>query len=553
MTAAAVASAVTTYAQDIVEGRIVAGRVVRLACERHLRWLKGNEQGYWFDEDAARRPVEFCGFLRHRKGEFAGQPIKLEPWQEFIIGSMFGWKRADDRRVFRRAWVEVGRKNGKSTTAAAIANYLAFFDGEAGAEVYCAAVKRDQAKIVWDEAAWQIENAPGAIKAGIDVRVGAMFKRDTSSRLVPLGSDRDSTDGLNPHGEIRDELHAWKDRAFLEKLDGAMGSRSQPLVLDITTAGSQGATLYLEQHDYAVQVLEGAVPDDTLFAYIATLDRDDDPFDEAVWIKANPNLGVSKSWEYMREQAVKAKHLAGELNAFLRYQLNVITNQVEAYLTMDVWDAQERPRDMSQIAGRPVYLGIDLSERHDLTALVVWVPDDDRNGGDVFCWFWMPEDAVEERSRLDGVPYHQWARMGLIDLTPGEVVDYGWIAQRIAAVGAEFDVQTIEMDPHKARQLRVQLEGMGFEQINEVQQSFASIGPCIAEMDRLLQANGVRHGNNQVLRWMAGNVAVRLSPDNLMRFEKAGRARRIDGMVALVMAIGAASGDKAQEGGWFVR
>lgn len=432
-----------------------------------------------------------------------------------------------------------------STLAAGLANYLAFFDGEPGAEVYCAAVKRDQAKIVWDEAKWQMENASAALKEGLDIRVANMHHRGTYSKSEPLGSDRDSTDGLNPYGEIRDELHAWKDRDFLEKLDGAMGSRVQPLVVDITTAGAVDSLIYMEKHEYAVQVVEEQVPDDTVFVYIATLDTDDAWDDPKNWIKANPNLGVSKSMEYMEERYLKAKSMLSERNPFLRYQLNVITNQTDAYLSMDMWDAQDKQRQIAQLYGQRCYAGIDLSEKHDLTALELWFPDADGNGGDLLSWFWMPEDALERRIRDDRVPYDAWARQGLIELTPGEVVDYEYLLRKMMELRDEFDVRAVWMDPYKGRQLGIKLKGEDFE-VEEVHQGFTGMNPCITEMTRVLENNGLRHGGHPILRWMAGNVSVRVSPDMYVKFDKSDERRRIDGMVAAALAIGAGATEEPE-------
>ena len=293
-------SAVTEYAEQVVGGQAATGLLVRLACLRHLEDLEDGEQrGLWFDSEAAERAIQFYPKLRHHKGEWAGQPIHLEPWQCFIIGSIFGWMRWDDEhgwlRRFRLAYNELGRKNGKSTLASGVGLYMAFFDGEPGAEVYAAATKKDQAKIVWGDARATVLRSPG-LRQYVTPLANNLHRVASGSKFEPLGADQDTLDGLNAHCVIIDELHAHKSRGLWDVMETSTGARRQPLIFAITTAGWDKQSICWEQHEYGEKVVQGLVDDDSYFVYIATLDEGDDWADETCWIKANPNLGVSKRW-----------------------------------------------------------------------------------------------------------------------------------------------------------------------------------------------------------------------------------------------------------------
>ena len=291
---------VLAYADAVLAGKMPACRLVRQACTRHRRdWdltqqPGGHPTGFTFDLAAVERAVRFFACLHHSKGEWAGQPFTLEPWQVFIVGSLLGWKRANGTRRFRTGYLEVPRKNGKSTLLAGLGLYGLVMDREAGAEVYCAATMRDQAKIVWGEAARMRDRSP-SLASRVRKFVGSLAVEETHSKMVPLGADADVLDGLNPHVVIIDELHAHRTRAVLDVMDSATGARREPLLVMITTAGTDRTSVCWEQHAYAERVLAGTVEDDSLFCYIATIDEGDDWRERASWIKANPNFGVSRS------------------------------------------------------------------------------------------------------------------------------------------------------------------------------------------------------------------------------------------------------------------
>jgi phage terminase large subunit-like protein len=320
---------VTAYARAVTDGQVLTNRLVRLACERHLDDLNSvGTRGLRFDPQAAQHAIDFFGFLRHSKGEWAGQAFALAPWQAFVVGALFGWKRADGLRRFRTAYCAVPRKNGKSTLSAGIGLYLLVADGEQGAEIYSAATSRDQARIVFDEAKRMVGSSP-ALKRRVGILINNLHVAATSSRFMPLSSDSSTMDGLNVHGAVIDELHAHRTRNVVDVLDTATGARRQPLLFEITTAGYDRHSICYEHHHYSIKVLEGMVPDDSWFAFIAAADEHDDWTDPKVWQKANPSFGLSVKADDLARKAEKAIALPGAQNAFRRMHLNEWTEQAE--------------------------------------------------------------------------------------------------------------------------------------------------------------------------------------------------------------------------------
>ena len=308
---------VVEYMHGVQEGTIPACQLVRLAVERHARDLEtGAERGLRFDREAAGYALRFFSFLRHSKGEWAGQPFALEPWQQFLIWAAFGWKRADGLRRFRTVYEEVPRKNGKTTMLAGLGLYLLTADGEPGAEVYSAATKRDQAKLSWTEAVRMRGASPSLSRMVQHFRASDNLSVEaTASKFQPLGADADTMDGLNIHAALIDELHAHRTRAVVDVLNTATGSRRQPLIWEITTAGYDRNSVCYEHHEYSRQVLEGTVEDDSWLAWISTIDEGDDWKDESTWAKANPNLGISVKLDDLRRKAEQAKRMPSAQNA----------------------------------------------------------------------------------------------------------------------------------------------------------------------------------------------------------------------------------------------
>lgn len=542
------ADQVTGWARKVADGRVPVGRYVRLACERHLRDLReGKGRGLHFDVEAAASKIEFFSLLRHSKGRWAGTPFELSPWQQFLVGSLFGWKRQDGTRRFRVAYDELPRKNGKSTIAAGLGLLLAFFDDEPGAEVYCVATKRDQAKIVFNESKRMVETTP-ALKRRIAVLTANMHVRESSSKLQPLGADADSTDGLNPSGVIIDELHAHKTSALVDVLQSASGARAQPLRFEITTAGFDRLSVCWKHHDYSIKVLEGIVEDDTWFAFIAAADEGDDWREAGTWQKANLNLGVSVYPDYLEAECRRAEKIPGEQNTFRRLHLNQWTEQSSRAIDMAVWDAAAGEVLEERLEGQPCMAALDMASTNDLAAEVKLFGPDAEGFYDVLCRFWIPEAsiAVGQSRRPEEIRRQlaEWVEQGWITATPGNVTDYDFVEKAILEGGVRFRLRELAFDRWNVTQLITHLQdewGTGESatiKVIDVGQGFASMAGPTKEFLRLVADGKIRHGGNPVLRWMVSNLALKQDPAGNLKPDRESSGDKIDGVVALVMALG---------------
>ncbi len=527
------------YVDDVLAGRQVAGKWARLACERHRRDLeRGLERGLHFDGQTARQAVAFFSLLKHSKGEWAGRPLHLEPWQQFLVASLFGWKREDGTRRFRTSYLECGRKNGKTTLASGIGLYLMLADGEPGAEIYSVATKKDQARISHSEATRMAKSSP-AVRREVEIVRDNIHIVDTASKFEPLGADADTLDGLNVHGALVDEVHAHKTRAVWDAIETATGSRRQPLMVAITTAGYDRRSLCYQQHEYSEKVLQQVIEDDSWFGIIYTLDDEDEWDDENVWVKPNPNLGISKKWDDMRRLAARAKEMPSQLNAFQRLHLAIWTQAETKWVPLDHWNICGQAVDADGLRGRTCYGGLDLSSNIDVSAfLLVFPPQADGDDYQALARFWIPEEAMIERSRRDRVPYDVWVRQGYITATPGNVIDYAWILHQIDQDAQAYDVREVAFDRWGATKIQTELaERGGDDWLVQFGQGYVSMNPPMRELERLILEHKLAHGNNPVLTWMANNLVVRTDPAGNIKPDKEKSIEKIDGMVALVMAL----------------
>lgn len=547
------------YARDVVRGKIITCRWVKLACKRHLDDLKhAADRGLYFDRSAAQRVLDFFKVLKHSKGrEWAGEELRLEPWQQFITWSMFGWKRADDprwidtladgrtqstigTRRFRTAYIEVARKNGKSVWASGLGLYLAFADQEPGADTYSAATKREQARITHGEAVKMVKASP-ILRKYIKVYKDNLHREDTTSKYEPLGADADTMDGLNVHGAIVDELHAHKTRDTWDKLETATGSRSQPMIVAITTAGNDRKTVCWEKHEYTERVLSGVQQDDSWFGIIYTLDEKDEWTNEKVWIKANPNLGVSKKWEDMRAKSRRAREMHASLNAFLQLELNIWVHGVSKWMNMQAWQAcsGEIPAlDLyDHLKGRSCTGGLDLSSTQDVTAFVMFFPATEEGEPDyILCRFWVPEDGMHQRTRDDGVMYETWVREGFMEATPGNTVDYDFIFEQIEQDAKDYKITEVAFDRWGAARVVNVLQNKGMTMV-EFGQGFSSMNPPMKELERMILSGNLAHGDHPVLTWMADNLVAKMDPAGNIKPDKEKSREKIDGVVAMIMAL----------------
>jgi phage terminase large subunit-like protein len=524
----------------VLDGSIPTGRLIRLAVERHVRDIEeGPARGLHFDRQAAQHAIDFFGFLKHSKGEWAGQSFELAPWQQFILWCLFGWKRADGLRRFRVGYVEVPRKNGKSTLVAGIGLYAMVADGEPGAEVYSAATKRDQAKLSWGEAVRMVKASPALSKMVKHWRASdTLMVEATSSKFVPLGADADTMDGLNVHVALVDEVHAHKTRDVVDVLETATGARRQPLQMEITTAGTDQTSVCYEHHGYGEQILTGAIEDDTWFVFIATIDEDDRWDDPAVWAKANPNYGISVKPDDLARKAEKAKRLPAAQNAFKRLHLDVWTQQVTRWIDLSLWDENAGDVEEDALVGRRCFGGLDLSSVSDITAWVMVFPsDDDPETVDILARFWCPEARLTDDTNKYRAQYLAWADQGWLETTPGNAVDYGFIRQAVVDDAQRFKIENINVDRlFQGYQVSQELVDEGLT-VFGMGQGFMSMAAPVKEFERRLLDRKLHHGGNPVLRWMADNVAVRQDPAGNLKPDKAASQGKIDGIVALIMAL----------------
>ncbi len=544
------------YARAVARGDVVAGKWVRLACERHLRDLDhGHERGLWFDPKAADVAFRFIGLLRFSKGRWGGKPFTLQPWQQFFVGSLFGWKKADGSRRFREAHLEVARKNGKTETAGAIAVKLLVADGEHGAEVYCLATKRDQARLTFDVAK-KIANTK-TLKKHLRLMKYEVRHEDSGSKLLPLGADADSLDGLNVHGAIKDELHAWKSRDLWDVIDTATGARSQPLGLTTTTAGHNRRSIWWERRELGLKMLDGVAgfDDDELFPLVYCPDDGDDFENPAVWGKGNPNLGVTVQADEIKKRLWAAKRTPGQLNAFLRLRLDLPTETATRWLSMDRWKACADPVAEDLLVGRECFGGLDLSQTIDLTAWALIFPP---SAGDpkwrLLVRHFLPRDDLDAKVQRDNVPYGKWADDRRLTLSEGNWVDYGLVKKRIKDDAAKFRLLGLAFDSRFAPSLIQDLMHDGIECV-PWNQSVAGMNTATQEFARMVLSRELAHEGCPLLNWEAENTAIRQDANGYQKPHKGESTGRIDGIAASITGLGLAihkHGDRPPDAGAMV-
>lgn len=533
-----------TYIDRVMSGARVAGRYERLAVERHLRDLRyATEKMLYFDEKEAKKAMAFFALLKHYKGEWAGRELELEGWQCFIVWCLFGWYRVGGVRRFNYATVEVARKNGKTTFAAGIALYMMVLDGESGAEVYSAAVDRDQAKICW-EAAKQMVEKSGALGKYLTTYTTSIVMMSTASSFKPLSRDSGNKDGLNPHCAICDERHAWQTDDIFNVIKSGMGARRQPLIFTITTAGFNMESPYYQARRVAIDVLEGVKDQDNEFAIIFCPDKGDDWKSREAWEKANPNLGVSVSYEYMERELQDAVNKGGttEVN-FKTKNCNMWVDAPDMWISDDIIQANSRGVTEEELEGMECYGGLDLASHVDINAMALYFPEVQA----VRMWFWIPEGKVLEKE--DKVDYRRWKEEGWITVTPGDVIDIDYQVADIAKICQRYDVRNLAFDPAKAYHGTIQgLQREGLDDIlDEYGQSIMNMSEPTKRLEALLRGRELDLMENPVLRWMFRNVAIYRDPNDNIKLDKRKSIEKIDGVVALVDALGGMMSEGAEK------
>lgn len=504
----------------------------------------------WFDPEAAQEPIDFIeSCCIHIEGALAYQPFLLAPWQKSVVANLFGWKWLDEFertvRRYREMLLFVGRKNGKTPFVAAIANYVFFVDDEAGQQNYLAASTAEQASLAFRHVSGMIEaERRMADRARIYRSFKSVVKLGEQQSFIKVLAGDEKKDakgkhGGNPHLVIVDELHAQPTPDLVEALATSFASanRAQPLFIHATTSDYERPSICNRKHDYACQVRDGIINNPRFLPVIYEASRDDDWTKLRTWRKANPNLGVSVSVDYLRQACRDAQAQPEYENTFKRMHLNIRTEQATRWMVMSEWDACGGEVDREELKGLQCWAGIDLAQKVDIAACVLFFPD---AGNALVPFFWLPRDSAEDREHRDQVPYLTWARQGFIELTPGNTIDYAFIRKRVKELAEEYKLVDIGYDPYDARHFAQELQDEdGFTMV-EFRQGFISMNEPAKHLQTLVRSGQLRHGANPVLRWMASNVVVRVDPSDNIRFDKAKSAEKVDGIVAAAMAIGRA-------------
>jgi phage terminase large subunit-like protein len=527
------------YAREVLTGKRVTGELERLAVQRNADdLLHAHERGWVFDEERAEKALGLFNYLKHSKGELSGRFIELEGWQCWTIAVVFGWVDEETGlRRFRTVYEEIARKNGKTTKLSGIGIYGLIKDNEGGAEIYAAATKRDQARILFEEASRMVRQSK-PLRQRLNVQQHKILNDKVFSKFEPLSSDANTMDGLNPHFALVDELHAHKTPEVWDVLNSALGARSQPLIWAITTAGFNKNGVCYGVRDYSIKVLQNVIQDDTFFSIIYTLDEDDDWQDESNWVKANPNLGVSVSMDYLRGQALQASVMPTAKVNFLTKHLNIWVTGESMWCNIEKWLACASEYKLEDLDIVKVYIGLDLSQVSDITSATgVAITKDGK--WYVFGKHYLPEDAIEEKYRKTTIPFYQWHEDGYLTLTPGNVVDYNWIKEDLGMFLETLPVNEIVFDRYNSSQLVSDMMEIGAPMV-AYGQGYLSMSPAMKELERRYLSSEIIHPNDPVLNWAMSNVVATQDPAGNIKAAKDKSAEKIDPAVALIMAVGRA-------------
>lgn len=522
------------YAEQVLNGEILTCELVQLAVQRYFSDIDNAlERGWFFDRKAAARAIKFIESLKHTKGEWAGQRFKLEPWQQFVVWNIFGWKLADGTRRFRYVYIEIARKNGKTALSAGIGLYMLFADGESRPEVYSAATVKDQAKICFADAveivkATDLKNYLTPYRNSIVYELkGGAFK--------PLSSDYGTHDGLNPSCGIIDEFHAHKDSGMFDVIKSAFGARRQPLMFIITTAGFNKAGACYAYRDNVIKILRGINQDDTLFGMIYTLDKNEEWDIPKMWVKSNPNLGVSLSVDYLAGEIKDAKNRPEAVRNVMTKNVNLWVDAEKTWILDEKWMQCVGSTTLEDLRGCDCWGGLDLSNVSDITAFVLLFNENDKF--QLLPFFWIPEEKMLEKVRKENINYDHWVREGFVKVTPGNVTDYDFVQADILRITVDYNLKSTAYDRWNSSQTIINLtdEGLTF---NPFGQGYGSMSAPTKQFEALVLSERVEHFGNPVLRWMLSSTLVKTDPAGNIKPDKEKSTQKIDGIVSSIMALG---------------
>lgn len=522
------------YAQQVRTGNILTCEFVQLAVDRYYRDMDNAlDKGWYFDRKAAQRAISFIERLKHTKGQWAGLRFKLEPWQQFIIWNIFGWKMADGTRRFRYAYVEIARKNGKTALSAGIGLYMLFADGESRPEVYSAATVKDQARICFSDAV-EIVKATD-LKNYLTTYRNSIVYELKGGMMKPLSSDYGTHDGLNPSCGIIDEFHAHKDSGMFDVIKSAFGARKQPLMFIITTAGFNKAGACYAYRDNVIKILRGINEDDTLFGIIYTMDANEEWDNPQMWIKSNPNLGVSLFPNYLEDQVNDAKNRPEAVRNVMTKNVNLWVDAEKTWILDDAWMKCVGTTEIEDLRGCECWGGLDLSNVSDITAFVLIFHENDKF--QLLPFFWIPEEKMLEKIRKENINYDLWVKAGFVKVTSGNVLDYEFVKADILQIVEIYDLQSSAYDRWNSSQTIIDLQNEGME-CNPFGQGYGSMSAPSKEFEKLVLSEKIEHFGNPVLRWMLSSTLIKTDPAGNIKPDKEKSVQKIDGIVASIMALG---------------
>lgn len=543
---------VTKYAKEVVSGKKIAGPHVRAACQRHLNdLLDGHERGIYFDKTAALRAIGYYrDVLRLNGGEFEGLPFELLDWQQFVVGSLFGWKSDDGYRRFRVAYVETAKGSGKSPLAAGVGMLGLTADGEARAEIYAAATKKDQAMVLYRDAVAMYQQSPelrARLKpSGVGENIWNLAYFEKGSFFRPISAD-DGQSGPRPHIALIDEIHEHRNNTVVEMMRAGTKSRRQAMIFMITNSGASKTSTCWNYHDYAAKVSAGTLKDDAFFGYVCSLDEGDDPFnDEKCWPKVNPSLQGAKlpGVKYLREQVTEARGMPSKEALVRRLNFCQWTDATNPWISGDIWLGAARKFDWRELRGRRAWAGLDLSSTTDLTGLVLYVePVDIGEPWHLVPFAWLPEEGLQRKEELDRVPYLAWRTAGYLETTPGRAISKLTIIKKLVELSSIFELQMVGYDRWRIEDLKALASDneIPLPEMQPFGQGYKDMSPAIEAFETALLNGQVVHPGNPVFTWCAAN-AVTVSDDAENRkLSKEKATGRIDLMVAAVMAVGCGS------------
>lgn len=549
----------TRYAERVLAGDVIAGPHVRAACQRHMNDLEtGHERGLtWHVEEVERvigyfRDVLTVEVEHEEDGETISSavPFEVHESQAFILGSLFGWRNKQGHRRFRRAYIEIGKGNGKSPLAAGIGHYMLSATKKLRAEIYSAATDKDQAAILFRDAVEMWRRSPALysrLTPSGQNPVWQLTHIDSASFFKPISSEKKGKSGIRPYCALIDEVHEHPDNSVIEMLRAGTKGNQQALIFEITNSGFDRTSVCWSEHEYSVEIANGDKDNDAWFSYVCSLDEDDDPFaDESCWIKVNPLLGISIFPEFIREQVKEARGMPSKESLVRRLHFCQWLDGAESWISRQVWDSVEADLDLSDYEGMDCYGGLDLSYTKDLSAFALIFPTP--KGWDAFLWFWKPKEGLAEAVKADAVPYDVWANQGYLELTEGSVIKLKPVAGLMGNLANKHNILEIGYDRYRLKELEDDMLDLGVSlPLIEHPQGFRrqSDSPLwmpnsVQELENAIVEGRIRVRRNPLLRYNVASTVIRPDPagtDNRI-FDKRKSRARIDGVVALAQAAG---------------